>query len=66
MSSSDFFGLNSYSWCGQATYQTSDYDTLVSIFNESAVPVFVSSISWPHKSTHWSPDRLEILSNTAM
>ncbi|KAF1943051.1 hypothetical protein EJ02DRAFT_401427 [Clathrospora elynae] len=42
-SSSDFFGLNSYSWCGSdATFQTSGYDGLVTTFNSSAVPVFYS------------------------
>ncbi|KAH7398242.1 Glucanosyltransferase-domain-containing protein [Pyrenochaeta sp. MPI-SDFR-AT-0127] len=42
-SSSDFFGLNSYSWCGAAaTFQTSGYVDLVKMFNQSAVPVFYS------------------------
>jgi len=43
-SSSDFFGLNSYSWCGSdATLQTSGYQDLANLFNQSAIPVFVSS-----------------------
>ncbi|KAL6710206.1 Glycolipid anchored surface protein 4 precursor [Coniothyrium glycines] len=42
-SSSDFFGLNSYSWCGSdATFQTSGYVDIVNIFNQSAIPVFYS------------------------
>ncbi|CAO2654736.1 Nn.00g114690.m01.CDS01 [Neocucurbitaria sp. VM-36] len=42
-SSSDFFGLNSYSWCGgDATFQTSGYVDLVNMFNQSAIPVFYS------------------------
>lgn len=42
-SSSDFFGLNSYSWCGaDATFQTSGYSDLVDMFNQSAIPVFYS------------------------
>ncbi|KAF2855787.1 glycoside hydrolase family 72 protein [Plenodomus tracheiphilus IPT5] len=42
-SSSDFFGLNSYSWCGaDATFQTSGYSDLVVMFNQSAIPVFYS------------------------
>ena len=42
-SSSDFFGLNSYSWCGgDATFQSAGYDTLVNMFKDSAVPVFFS------------------------
>ncbi|KAL8854387.1 MAG: hypothetical protein Q9221_000874 [Calogaya cf. arnoldii] len=39
----DFFGLNSYSWCGgDATFETSDYDVLVQIFGNTTVPVFFS------------------------
>jgi len=39
----DFFGLNSYSWCGgSATYQSSGYDVLVSDFSNTTVPVFFS------------------------
>lgn len=39
----DFFGLNSYSWCGDsATYQSSGYDVLVSDFSNTTVPVFFS------------------------
>ena len=41
-SSSDFFGLNSYSWCGNATFESSGYVGLVNMFNQSAIPVFVS------------------------
>jgi hypothetical protein len=44
-SSSDFFGLNSYSWCGgDATLQSSGYTDLANMFSKSAIPVFVSSI----------------------
>ncbi|KAE9973567.1 Sulfite reductase [NADPH] subunit beta [Venturia inaequalis] len=43
LSRSEFFGLNSYSWCGaDATYQTAGYDQLVSMFQNSSVPVFFS------------------------
>jgi hypothetical protein len=41
-SSSDFFGLNSYSWCNGDTYQTSGYDGLVTMFADSAIPIFYS------------------------
>jgi hypothetical protein len=42
-SSSDFFGLNSYSWCGgDATLQSSGYTDLANMFSKSAIPVFVS------------------------
>lgn len=42
-SRSDFFGLNSYSWCGAAaTFQTSGYDTLAAMFANTTIPVFFS------------------------
>jgi hypothetical protein len=39
---SDFFGLNSYSWCGDATFQSSTYDQLASLFANTTIPVFFS------------------------
>lgn len=42
-SRSDFFGLNSYSWCGsEADFDTSGYDDLVEQFSNTSVPVFFS------------------------
>lgn len=39
----DFFGLNSYSWCGgDATFQTAGYDMLISQFSNTTIPVFFS------------------------
>ncbi|KAH0834365.1 hypothetical protein AYO21_04192 [Fonsecaea monophora] len=38
----DFFGLNSYSWCGDATFQSSGYDVLVGDFGNTTIPVFFS------------------------
>lgn len=39
----DFFGLNSYSWCGgDATFQTAGYDILVQLFGNTTIPVFFS------------------------
>jgi hypothetical protein len=38
----DLFALNSYSWCGDSSYQTSGYDVLVSDFSNTSVPVFFS------------------------
>ncbi|EME40514.1 glycoside hydrolase family 72 protein [Dothistroma septosporum NZE10] len=43
MSRSDFFGLNSYSWCGsQSSYTISGYDQLVQTFGNTTIPVFFS------------------------
>ena len=39
----DFFGLNSYSWCGSsATFESSGYNVLVSQFANTTIPVFFS------------------------
>ncbi|KAL8693597.1 MAG: hypothetical protein Q9218_001597 [Villophora microphyllina] len=39
----DFFGLNSYSWCGSdATFQSAGYDILIQMFGNTTIPVFFS------------------------
>lgn len=38
----DFFGLNSYSWCGDSSFTTSGYDVLVQGFSNTTIPVFFS------------------------
>jgi 1,3-beta-glucanosyltransferase GAS3 len=38
----DFFGLNSYSWCGNATFETSGYNVLIEQFSNTSIPVFFS------------------------
>ncbi len=42
MSHADMFALNSYSWCGDSSFQTSGYDQLVAGFDSSSVPIFYS------------------------
>ncbi len=42
MSVADVFALNSYSWCGNSTFQQSGYNSLVDGFKGSNVPVFYS------------------------
>ena len=45
-SRSDFFGLNSYSWCGPtsltANYEASSYNILIETFGNTSIPVFFS------------------------
>ncbi|KAL4999212.1 Glucanosyltransferase-domain-containing protein [Aspergillus recurvatus] len=41
-SSSDFFGLNSYSWCGDASYKSSGFDVLTEMMSDATIPVFFS------------------------
>lgn len=38
----DFFGLNSYSWCGNSSFTTSSYDQLIAQFSSTTIPVFFS------------------------
>lgn len=42
MSRADIFALNSYSWCGDSSFEESGYNTLVDLFKTSSVPVFYS------------------------
>lgn len=41
-SRADFYGLNSYEWCGDSTWETSGYQGLVDTFSNSSVPLFFS------------------------
>ncbi|KAI9373359.1 Glucanosyltransferase-domain-containing protein [Aspergillus egyptiacus] len=41
-SHSDFFGLNSYSWCGDASYKSSGFDVLTDMVRDTTIPVFFS------------------------
>ena len=45
-SRTDFFGLNSYSWCGPtsptANYDASSYDTIITTFGNTSIPIFFS------------------------
>lgn len=38
----DFFGLNSYSWCGDSSFEEAGYDILLEDFSATTVPVFFS------------------------
>jgi len=41
-SRADVFGLNSYSWCGDATFESSTFKDLVDGFKDTSVPIFFS------------------------
>ncbi|KAJ5783257.1 hypothetical protein N7457_005031 [Penicillium paradoxum] len=41
-SRADFFGLNSYSWCGDSSYKSSGFDVLTEDFTNATIPVFFS------------------------
>lgn len=36
----DFFGVNSYQWCGEQTFESSGYDSLVKDYSDYSLPVF--------------------------
>lgn len=38
----DFFGLNDYEWCGDSSYTESGYNTIVTDFQSTDIPVFFS------------------------
>ncbi|KAK8075866.1 1-3-beta-glucanosyltransferase gel2 [Apiospora hydei] len=42
MSRADFFAVNIYSWCGDATFEESGYPELVKDFEKTSLPIFWS------------------------
>ncbi|KAK7207924.1 Glucanosyltransferase-domain-containing protein [Myxozyma melibiosi] len=38
----DFYGVNSYEWCGENTFEGAGFDTLVENFENYTIPVFFS------------------------
>uniref|UniRef100_A0A060T471 1,3-beta-glucanosyltransferase n=1 Tax=Blastobotrys adeninivorans TaxID=409370 RepID=A0A060T471_BLAAD len=38
----DFYGVNSYQWCGDQTFTSSGYDTLVNNYKNYPLPIFLS------------------------
>lgn len=38
----DFYGVNSYQWCGHQTFETSGFDVLVKDYDDYSLPVFLS------------------------
>ncbi|ODV87467.1 glycoside hydrolase family 72 protein [[Candida] arabinofermentans NRRL YB-2248] len=38
----DFYGVNTYQWCGEQTFQSSGYNTLVDDYSDYTKPIFFS------------------------
>jgi 1,3-beta-glucanosyltransferase GAS3 len=38
----DFFGLNSYAWCGESNMEDAEYDVLIENFGNTTMPIFMS------------------------
>lgn len=38
----DFYGVNSYQWCGEQTFYTSGYNELTDSYSSYSKPVFLS------------------------
>ncbi|KAK9358211.1 Glucanosyltransferase-domain-containing protein [Lipomyces starkeyi] len=38
----DFYGVNSYQWCGDQTFDSSGYDILVQDYTNFSIPIFLS------------------------
>lgn len=42
LDSIDFYGVNSYQWCGEQTFESSGYTTLVDDYRSFTKPLFLS------------------------
>ncbi|ANB12378.1 Gas4p [Sugiyamaella lignohabitans] len=40
--SADFYGVNSYQWCGHQSFTSSGYDSLVADYKDYSLPIFLS------------------------
>lgn len=40
--SADFYGVNSYQWCGSQSFQSSGYDALLTDYEDYSLPLFLS------------------------
>ncbi|KAK9246423.1 Glucanosyltransferase-domain-containing protein [Lipomyces tetrasporus] len=44
----DFYGVNSYQWCGDQTFESSQYNILVDDYTNYTIPVFLSEFGCNH------------------
>lgn len=67
---SDFFGLNSYQWCGDNTFEGSGFDKLVEDFENYPLPIFFSEYGcnevrprlWQEVTALYSDDMTHVFS----
>lgn len=66
----DFFGVNTYQWCGQTTFEGSGYDVLVEAYRRATIPIMFTEFGcnkflprkWPEVQALYSPKMTGVFS----